>query len=129
MFCPKLLFTSTVYSNQASHKHRFTFLALLLRLHSSIEMSTPKNLAAWLIKAGTPLQVGDAPLPTAGPGELVIKNAAIAINPLDCHMQDSGVFVQQWPAIFGCDIAGEVYEVGSGVERFKKGNRVIGYVI
>lgn len=92
-------------------------------------MSTPKNLAAWLIKAGSPLQVGDSPLPTAGPGELVVKNAAIAINPLDCHMQDSGVFVQQWPAIFGCDIAGEVYEVGNGVERFKKGNRVIGYVI
>ncbi|CAI7645656.1 unnamed protein product [Penicillium palitans] len=92
-------------------------------------MSTPKNLAAWLIKAGSPLQVGDAPLPTAGPGELVVKNAAIAINPLDCHMQDSGVFVQQWPAIFGCDIAGEVYEVGNDVERFKKGNRVIGHAI
>ncbi|KAJ5437412.1 Polyketide synthase enoylreductase [Penicillium cf. griseofulvum] len=92
-------------------------------------MSTPKNLAAWLTKAGSPLQVDDAPLPTAGPGELVIKNAAIAINPLDCHMQDSGVFVKQWPAIFGCDIAGEVYEVGKNVERFEKGNRVIGHAI
>ncbi|KAJ5375577.1 Polyketide synthase enoylreductase [Penicillium concentricum] len=92
-------------------------------------MSTPKNLAAWLIKAGSPLQVEDAPLPTAGPGELVVKNAAIAINPLDCHMLDSGVFVKQWPAIFGCDIAGEVHEVGDGVERFKKGNRVIGHAI
>lgn len=129
MFCPSLLFTSTVCSNQVSHKHRLTFLAFFPRPNSSIEMSTPKNLAAWLIKAGSPLQVGDAPLPTAGPGELVVKNSAIAINPLDCHMQDSGVFVQQWPAIFGCDIAGEVYEVGNGVERFKKGNRVIGYVI
>ena len=91
-------------------------------------MAAPTNKAAWLIKANTPLEVGDAPLPTAGPGELVVKNAAIAINPLDCHMQDSGVFVQQWPAIFGCDIAGEVYEVGPDVEaqRFKKGDRVIG---
>jgi D-arabinose 1-dehydrogenase-like Zn-dependent alcohol dehydrogenase len=89
-------------------------------------MDAPTNQAAWLIKAGTPLQVGDAPLPTAGPGELVVKNAAIAINPLDCHMQDSGVFVQQWPAVFGCDVAGEVYEVGPGVQRFKKGVRVIG---
>ncbi|CAG8896703.1 unnamed protein product [Penicillium egyptiacum] len=92
-------------------------------------MSTPRNLAAWLIKAGSPLQVGDAPLPTAGPGELVIKNAAIAINPLDCHMQDSGVFVQQWPSIFGCDIAGEVHEVGKDVERFRRGNRAIGHAI
>lgn len=91
-------------------------------------MSAPKNQAAWLIKAGSPLELGDAPLPKAGPGELVIKNAAIAINPLDFHMQDSGVFIQQWPAIFGCDIAGEVYEVGKDVARFKGGDRVIGYV-
>lgn len=88
----------------------------------------PKNQAAWLVKAGSPLELGDAPLPTAGLGELVIKNAAIAINPLDCHMQVSGIFVQQWPAIFGCDIAGEVYEVGKDVERFKAGDHVIGYV-
>ena len=78
--------------------------------------------------APDPLVVGDAPLPIAGPGEIVIRNAAIAINPLDCHMQDPGVFVQQWPAIFGCDIAGEVYEVGKDVERFKEGDRIIGYV-
>lgn len=91
-------------------------------------MSVPQNQAAWLVKAGSPLEVGDAPLPTAGPGELVVKNAAIAINPLDCHMQDSGVFVQQWPAILGCDVAGEVHEVGKDVARFKAGDRVIGYV-
>lgn len=89
-------------------------------------MEAPKNQAAWLIKADSPLKVDDAPLPIAGPGELIVKNAAVAINPLDCHMQDSGVFVQQWPAIFGCDVAGEVYEVGSGVQGFKKGDRVIG---
>lgn len=91
-------------------------------------MAKPTNQAAWLIKADEALQVGNAPLPTAGPGELVVKNAAIAINPLDCHMQESGVFVQQWPGIFGCDVAGEVHEVGSDTQRFKKGDRVIGYV-
>jgi NADPH:quinone reductase-like Zn-dependent oxidoreductase len=91
-------------------------------------MTAPKNQAAWLTKAGIPLEVDDALLPTAGPGELVVKNAAIAINPLDWHMQDAGVFIQQWPTIFGCDVAGEVYEVGSDEKRFKKGDRVIGYV-
>lgn len=85
------------------------------------------NTAAWLRKAGTPLEVGDAPMPTVGPNELVIRNAAVAINPLDTHMQKVGVFVQQWPAIFGCDVAGEVHEVGAEAnERFKKGDRVIG---
>lgn len=89
-------------------------------------MLAPKNQAAWLQKAGAPLEVSDAPLPKAGAGELVVKNAAVAINPLDCHMLDAGVFVQQWPTIFGCDVAGEVFEVGSGVDRFTKGDRVIG---
>jgi NADPH:quinone reductase-like Zn-dependent oxidoreductase len=84
------------------------------------------NQAAYLDEADTPLRVGEAPMPTAGPGEIVVKNAAIAINPLDWHMRDVGVFVQQWPAIFGCDVAGEVFEVGSGVDRFEKGDRVIG---
>ncbi|KAJ6021141.1 hypothetical protein N7540_006645 [Penicillium herquei] len=92
-------------------------------------MSKPKNQAAWLMQAGSPLEVRDAPLPKAGPGELVIKNAAIAINPLDCHMQESGAFIQQWPAIFGCDVAGEVYEIGKEMEKFKKGDRVIGHAI
>ncbi|KAK4495866.1 hypothetical protein PRZ48_013134 [Zasmidium cellare] len=89
-------------------------------------MTSPKNQAAWLHKPGSSLEVGDAPMPTAGAGEIVVKNAAVAINPLDCHMQDSGIFLQQWPACFGCDVAGEVFEVGKGVERFKKGDRVIG---
>ena len=66
-------------------------------------------------------------MPSAGPHELIIRNAAVAINPLDTHMQQAGVFVQQWPAVFGCDVAGEVHEVGSEVAgRFKKGDRVIG---
>ena len=89
-------------------------------------MSSPTNQAAWLKKAGTPLEVGEAPLPKPAENEIVVKNAAVAINPLDTHMQDVGVFIQQWPSIMGCDVAGEVYEVGPAVARFKKGDRVIG---
>jgi len=91
-------------------------------------MPTPKNQAAWLKEAGASLEVGDAPMPTPGLGQIVVKNSAIAINPLDWHMQEHGVFVQQWPAAFGCDVAGEVHEVGPSVVRFQKGDRVIGYV-
>ncbi|KAH6698466.1 chaperonin 10-like protein [Leptodontidium sp. MPI-SDFR-AT-0119] len=92
-------------------------------------MSAPKNQAAWLVNAGEPLLVSDAPLPTPGPGEMVVKNGAVAINPIDCHMQDIGIFVQQWPTILGADIAGEVYAVGPDVQNFKKGDRVIGHTI
>ena len=91
-------------------------------------MSAVKNQAAWLREANTPLVVEDAPLHRAGAEEIVVKNAAVAINPLDCHMQDA-VFVQQWPTIIGCDVAGGVYEVGSGVDRFRKGDCVVGSVL
>ncbi len=91
----------------------------------------PTNQVAWLHKAGEPLKVGDATLPTPGPGEIVVHPAAVAINPLDWHMAKMGVFVQQWPAVFGCDVAGTVHEVGADVSaqgRFKVGDRVIGLV-
>ncbi|KAH7384408.1 chaperonin 10-like protein [Phaeosphaeria sp. MPI-PUGE-AT-0046c] len=92
-------------------------------------MPTMPNSAAFLDAAGAPLRVGPAPLPSPGIGEIVVKNAAVAINPLDCHMQDLGVFVQQYPAVFGCDVAGTVHAVGEGVSRFKVGDRVIGHTI
>ncbi|KAK0721937.1 putative quinone oxidoreductase [Lasiosphaeria miniovina] len=90
------------------------------------------NQAAYLHKSGSPLEVSDAPMPKAGPNEIIVKNAAIAINPLDTHMASAGVFVQVWPAILGCDVAGVVHEVGSEVAqegRFKVGDRVIGHTI
>lgn len=68
----------------------------------------------------------DFPTPTAD--EIVVKVHALAINPVDWKMQDMGLFVQSWPTVLGCDVAGEVHEVGSGVTRFKKGDRVFRYV-
>ena len=85
------------------------------------------NHAAFLVEAGKPLEVREASMPVPGPGEIVVRNSAVAINPLDWHMVDAGVFVQQWPAIIGCDVAGEVYAVGDGVSRFKEGDRVLLY--
>ena len=88
--------------------------------------SIPQNKAAYLDKPGSPLVVRDAPFPKAGHEEIVVRNAAIAINPVDWHMTDSGMFIKQWPAVVGCDVAGEVYETGPGVDLFKIGDRVIG---
>ncbi|USW54060.1 Putative GroES-like superfamily, alcohol dehydrogenase-like, NAD(P)-binding domain superfamily [Septoria linicola] len=88
------------------------------------------NQAAWIDKEPrNPLRVGPADTPTAGDGEIVVKNHAIAINPVDWKIQDYGIFVQQFPFILGTDVAGEVVEVGSNVTRFKKGDRVLGHAI
>ena len=85
-----------------------------------------ENQAAWCTAAKTrPLKVDSAPEPTAGPNELIIKNAYVAINPVDWKIQDTDIFAQEYPLILGRDVAGEVLEVSEGVTRFSKGQRVI----
>lgn len=43
------------------------------------------NKAAYITEAkANPLQVRDAPFPAAGKGEVVVKNYAAAVNPVDC---------------------------------------------
>ncbi|OQO07718.1 hypothetical protein B0A48_07415 [Cryoendolithus antarcticus] len=85
------------------------------------------NQAAWLDGKGKDLRVAEAELPSPGADQVVIKAHALAINPVDWKIQDYGFFVQTWPAVLGEDIAGEIYEVGSNVTRFKKGDRVIAH--
>lgn len=82
------------------------------------------NKAAFLDKAGAQLSVREAPMPTAAPGRVVIKNHAMAVNPVDWKVQDKGNFIRQWPVVLGEDLAGEIVEVGEGVKHLKKGDRV-----
>ncbi|KAH3957094.1 hypothetical protein HBI56_234080 [Parastagonospora nodorum] len=86
------------------------------------------NQAAWITEPkGNPLQVKEAPMPTAAKGQVVIKNKAIAVNPVDWKIQDYGIFLQKYPNVLGTDVAGEVHEVGEGVTHVKKGDRVLGH--
>ncbi|KAF2165501.1 hypothetical protein M409DRAFT_24353 [Zasmidium cellare ATCC 36951] len=85
------------------------------------------NQAAWIDGKAQKLRVASADLPKPGPDDVVIKNHAVAINPVDWKIQDYGVFVQSWPTILGEDIAGEVYELGANVSKFKKGDRVVAH--
>ena len=48
----------------------------------------PINEAACLRAPTTPLSIGPAPYTTPGPKELVIKNGAVAINPVDVMVPD-----------------------------------------
>ncbi|KAI9810290.1 MAG: hypothetical protein M1827_006340 [Pycnora praestabilis] len=87
------------------------------------------NQAAWIPSAKSQLKVDSAPMPQPGPEEVVVKNAFIAINPVDWKIQDTGFVVKNYPNILGTDVAGEVVEVGSSIQRFKKGDRVLAHAL
>ena len=92
----------------------------------------PTNTAAWVVAAHKPLEVKSAPYTRPRAGEMVIQNHAVAINPIDWLTPLIGNFVLPWityPFIFGCDLAGEVVEVGEGVTRFSVGDRVLAHAM
>ncbi|KAL1653066.1 hypothetical protein SLS61_004312 [Didymella pomorum] len=90
----------------------------------------PTNRAAWALADKQHFEVQEAPYTKPKAGEIIVKNRAVAINPVDWIMQTQGTgFGFRWikyPFIFGNDVAGEVVEVGSEVTRFKVGDRVVG---
>ena len=62
-----------------------------------------------------------------GEREIVVRNAAVAINPADWLLQDVRLFDwMDYPCVLGDDVAGDVVEVGAGVTRFAAGDRVVG---
>ncbi|HVI46174.1 MAG TPA: NADP-dependent oxidoreductase [Chitinophaga sp.] len=76
--------------------------------------------------------VMDLPKPVVRAGTVLIRVTAAGINPFDWKMADGildGKMPHQFPMIMGVDGAGVVEEVGEGVKRFKKGDKVYGQFI
>ncbi len=70
------------------------------------------------------LRVEEAPVPEAGPGELVIRVRACATCGTDAKIFRHGHHHISLPRVLGHEIAGEVAEVGRGVESWTPGERV-----
>ena len=63
-------------------------------------MSDNTNSAAWQPRVGMPLEVGPAEMPVPGENEILVRNRAIAINPVDWILQDNAIFPWlDYPAI------------------------------
>ncbi|KAJ3043193.1 hypothetical protein HDV00_005513 [Rhizophlyctis rosea] len=73
---------------------------------------------------GSPQVVKDQPIPQAGKGDILVRIESVALNPVDHVSADFGLFVEKYPTILGVDGAGVVAEVGEGVQKFAKGDRV-----
>ncbi|KAK4056575.1 hypothetical protein OIO90_002423 [Microbotryomycetes sp. JL221] len=63
-------------------------------------------------------------IPQPGPGEVLIKNVIVSSNPKDWKIP---FYMAPYEAVEGNDIAGTIESVGSGVSRFKKGDRVAAF--
>ena len=71
------------------------------------------------------LALRDVPDPKIGPDEVLVRVKACALNHLDLFVRE-GIPALKTPLPFwtGCDIAGEVAEVGAAVQGVKLGDRV-----
>ncbi|KAA1476198.1 GroES-like protein [Dentipellis sp. KUC8613] len=78
-----------------------------------------------LSSKGAPFTVGPRPIPKPGPGQVVVKVEAAAVNPVDYYIEQAGYFVDGYPFVAGSDAAGTVYELGEGVTILQKGDRVL----
>jgi NADPH:quinone reductase-like Zn-dependent oxidoreductase len=85
------------------------------------------NYAAWLVaEKSRPFEVKPSRMGIPGENQILIKNHALAVNPIDGKLQALAYYKVRYPNILGQDVAGEVVEVGPSVTRFKKGDRVMG---
>ena len=86
--------------------------------------------AVLLTKHGGPevLRYGEAPDPTAGPGEVVVDVHAASVNAADYKVRlgSSRSTITQFPYILGRDFSGVISAVGPGVTDLKIGDAVFG---
>lgn len=71
----------------------------------------------------------DLPIPVPGDGEILVRIKAAAICGTDLHIYGWTPWAQtriETPMVFGHEFAGEIVQVGTGVKRFKVGQRVAG---
>lgn len=67
-------------------------------------------------------------VPKPATGEILVKIVTCGLNPIDWKIQKYGVFIKDYPVVLGGDIAGDVVEVGEGIDEFVSGDRVYGVV-
>ena len=76
------------------------------------------------------LEVGQREDPRPEPGQVLIRVAAAAVNPIDWKIREGlfeCIFEHRFPIIPGWDVAGKIVALGSGVNGFEIGDRVYAY--
>ena len=85
--------------------------------------------AAYIEQTGPPENIvyGDLPKPTPEGTQVLVKVAAVALNPVDTYIRAGTIEMDlPMPFVVGCDLAGEVEAVGAEVSSYRPGDRVWG---
>ena len=84
--------------------------------------------AIWYERAGAAIEVlnfGDMPKPVPGPGEVLIRLQASGVNPADVGRRAGTYSAMEFERVIpNSDGAGLIEQVGAGVTRFERGQRV-----
>lgn len=82
-------------------------------------------LAIQAVRTGGPevLKAVDLPVPSPGPGQVLVRHQAVGLNFIDTYHR-SGLYPMKMPAVLGLEAAGVVEALGDGVTRFGIGDRV-----
>jgi len=89
---------------------------------------TGPNQAAVIPSKGSHLEVVDVEISRPGTGEVLVRNHAIAIQPLDAKMLLAGyegAGAQSYPALLGSSGAGTIEALGDDVSGLAIGDRVV----
>ncbi|KAI0763243.1 GroES-like protein [Irpex lacteus] len=87
----------------------------------------PTHKALTFSGPAAPFELTERPTPKPGPGQVLIKNIAAALNPADYIIHHLGAWVDHYgyPALVGLDGCGEVAAIGEGVVGLNIGDRVL----
>ncbi|SFB05348.1 alcohol dehydrogenase AdhP [Azotobacter beijerinckii] len=85
-----------------------------------------KTMKAAVVHAfGKPLEIREVPVPSPGPGQLLVKIAACGVCHTDLHAAEGDWPVKPKPPFIpGHEGVGQVVAVGAGVTHIKEGDRV-----
>jgi propanol-preferring alcohol dehydrogenase len=86
-------------------------------------------MRAWRVErpgrvATHPMRLHDDPVPTEGPGELLLRVLACGVCRTDLHVAEGDLPPHRERVVPGHEVVGEVASVGAAVEGFQVGDRV-----
>ncbi len=91
--------------------------------------SIPTTMRAWMVRSPgpigeRPLDLGEKPVPSPGPGEVLVQVRTCGVCRTDLHVTEGDLAVRRTDITPGHEVVGVVAAAGEGARRFESGDRV-----